>query len=78
MRHFTTISVLLLLPLFLLCGCENDTSNDLGDGGDGGGGDPVGTDQTCIGCHSSRDNLELALAGKVEGSKVLVPNKGDG
>ena len=77
MRHITTISVLLLLPLFLLCGCDNDTTNDLGDG-DGGGGDPIGTGKSCIGCHSSRENLELALAGKVEGSKVMVPNKGDG
>lgn len=73
MRHFLTISVLLLVPMFFLWGCDNDTSNgDIGDGG------PVGTDVTCIGCHSSRENLELALGGKTEGSKVMVPNKGDG
>ncbi len=74
MRHLLTISILLLLPLFLLCGCENDTTNDLGTGD----GAPVGDEKTCIGCHSSRENLELALGGKTEGSKVLVPNKGDG
>ncbi len=73
MRHFLTISVLLLVPLFFLWGCENDTTN-----GDITGGGPVGTDLTCIGCHSSREMLELALGGKTEGSKVMVPNKGDG
>ena len=73
MRQFLTISVLLLVPLFFLGGCDNDTSN-----GDISGGGPEGTDQTCIGCHSSRENLEIALGGKTEGSKVLVPNKGDG
>jgi hypothetical protein len=74
MRHFLTISVLFMVPLFFLWGCENDTSND-GITGGGGGGDV--TDMTCIGCHSSRDMLEAAI-GKVSGSKVLVPNKGDG
>lgn len=73
MRHFLNLSVLLLVPLFFLWGCDNDTTN-----GDIDGGGPVGTDVTCIGCHSSRENLELALGGKVEGSKVMVPNKGDG
>ena len=71
MRHFLIISIL-LLPLFFLWGCDNDTSN-----GDVGSGGPVVTDQTCIGCHSSRENLEIAL-GDVAGSKVPVPNKGDG
>ncbi len=69
MRQILTISVLLLVPLFFLWGCTNDTSN---------GGGPVGTEMTCIGCHSSQERLETALEGKVEGSKVLVPNKGDG
>ncbi len=67
MRHIMTISVLLLVPLFFLVGCENDTSNGVVVGG-----------ETCIGCHSSQANLEQALAGKTEGSKVSVPNKGDG
>ena len=73
MRHLLTISVLFMVPLFFLWGCENDTSND---GITGGGGGAV-TDMTCIGCHSSQELLELAL-GKVGGSKVLVPNKDDG
>ena len=68
-----TISVLLLVPLFFLWGCDNDTSN-----GDIVGGGPGATDMTCIGCHSSQEMLELALAGKTEGSKRMVPNKGDG
>ncbi len=76
MRHLFTISVLFLVPLFFLWGCENDTSNDgiTGSGGDGGG---EVTNMTCLGCHSSRDLLEAAL-GDLSGSKVLVPNKGDG
>ncbi len=85
MRHFRTLrrtlrrtislafSALMLISLLSLGGCDNDTSNGDIDGGTG----PVVTDQTCIGCHSSRANLELAL-GDVAGSKVPVPNKGDG
>ena len=72
MRNSLTISVLVLLPLFFLWGCDNDTSN-----GDPSGEGPAITDLTCIGCHSSREMLEEAL-GKVGGSKVLVYNKDDG
>ncbi len=71
MRNSLTISILVLLPLFFLWGCDNDTSN-----GDPSGEDPVITDLSCIDCHSSREMLEAAL-GKAGGSKVLVPNKGD-
>ena len=72
MRQFLTFSVLVLVPLFFLWGCDNDTSNgDIVDG-------PGTNGMTCIGCHSSREMLELALAGSPGGSKVSVPNKGDG
>ena len=67
MRHILTISVLLLVPLYFLWGCDNDTSN----------GVPVGTGATCIGCHSSQTQLEAAI-GSEEGSKILVYNKDDG
>jgi len=76
MRHLLTISVLFVVPLFFLWGCENDTSNSGITGAGGGGGGNV-TDETCIGCHSSQELLEAAL-GKVVGSKVLVPHKEDG
>jgi len=72
MRHLLTLSVLLLVPMFFLWGCDNDTTN-----GDVGGGGPEIKDGTCIGCHSSEELLQAALA-SVAGSKVLVPNKGDG
>ncbi len=73
MRQFWTISLLLVVPLFFLWGCDNDTSN--GDITDGGGG-PVMTDLTCIGCHSSADMLQEALAD--QGVVMRVPNKDDG
>ncbi len=66
MKNFLTISVLLVVPLVFLWGCENDTTN--GEVPEGG---------TCIGCHSSRDMLEAAL-GEVAGPNVLIGNKGDG
>ena len=72
MTNSLLVSTLLVLPLFFLWGCDNDTSN-----GDIEGGGPEMTDQTCIGCHSSRDNLEEALA-KTGGSKVMVAHKDDG
>ncbi|MCP4292592.1 MAG: hypothetical protein GY780_12250 [bacterium] len=75
MRSYVTnsfiLGVLVVLPLFFLWGCENDTTNGDIDGG------PEVTEMSCIGCHSSREMLEEAL-GKTGGSKVMVPNKGDG
>jgi len=71
MRQFWTISLLLVVPLFFLWGCDNDTSN-----GDIEGEGPVVTDLTCIGCHSSRDMLEDSLADM--GVVMRVPNKDDG
>ncbi len=78
MRHFWTTGILLVLPLFFLWGCDNDTSNgDIGNGGPIDPGGPEPTDLTCIGCHSSRESLEDALAGKI-GPVLGVPNKDDG
>lgn len=79
MRQFWTINLLLLLPIFFLYGCENDTSN-----GDFEGTGPVVTDMTCLGCHSDQEMLEESLGGKTQASsktqasKVKVGHKGDG
>lgn len=73
-------SILLALPLMVLLalwGCENDTSNDVASpgGGDDGGGGGVVTDKTCLGCHSSEDELKAALGEEVV---LAIPNKDDG
>ncbi len=51
----------MLLSLALLCGCENDTSNDLAGLGDGDN-----ADKTCLGCHSSETRLKEALGVKAD------------
>ena len=72
MKRFIILPVLVLLALFALWGCENDTSNGPVDP-DG----PVATDKTCLGCHSSEEMLKASLP-DTSGSKVLIGNKGDG
>lgn len=76
MKRTLPILVLTLFATLLLWGCEHDTSNGPGDPGDPGT-DPVVTDKTCLGCHSDQAELVLAL-GEESGSKVAVPDKGDG
>jgi len=72
MRRTLPLLVLAAFAMLLLWGCDHDTTN---------GTDPVDTgvvtDKTCLGCHSEKAELLLAL-GDEAGSKVLVPNKGDG
>lgn len=61
MKRLAILGVLPLLGLFLLWGCENDTSNELvGPGGNA-------ADKTCLGCHASETLLKeaLGLDGKV-------------
>ena len=68
-------SILVVLPLLVLAalwGCDNDTSNDITDPPPGGGT----TDKTCIGCHSSEDELKAALGEK--SVTIKVANKDDG
>ena len=73
MKRFIILPVLVLLALFALWGCDNDTSNGpVEPGGEGGT-----TDKTCLGCHSSEEMLKAALS-DTSGSKVLIGNKGDG
>ncbi len=55
----------ILLSLALLWGCENDTSNELAGPG---GGDT--TDKTCLGCHSSEEQLKDALG--IEGKVTIA------
>lgn len=74
MNRIFTVSVLMLLALFCLWGCEHDTTNGPVDPG---GGNGAHTDLTCLGCHSSEDMLQEALGGE-EGSKVAVAHKDDG
>ena len=74
MKRMIPFSILaVLLVLCFLCGCENDTGNDLGEGPGGGG---TTTDMSCLGCHSSQEMLEEALG--EEGAKVEVAIKSDG
>jgi|GEM_PF-1318994 len=76
MNRLLVLALLPMAALLFIWGCDNDTSNKISDPGGGGGPEP--TDKTCLSCHSSEDALKEALDGKVSGSKVLVPNKGDG
>lgn len=70
MKRLAPISaVMALLMLLFLWGCDHDTSNDVGDG-------TPSTGTTCLGCHSSQEMLEDALA--ESGSKVEVAIKSDG
>ncbi|MBD3220738.1 hypothetical protein GF314_05810 [bacterium] len=69
----TLRSILVVVPLLVLAalwGCDNDTSNDVS-------GEPGGptTDKTCLGCHSSEDELKAALG---EEATIAVALKDDG
>ena len=70
MKYTIPIGALLLLALFGLWGCENDTTNDLG-------APAQLTDMTCLGCHSSEAMLKETL-GAVATAKVGTPFKDDG
>ena len=70
MKRFIILPVLVLLALFALWGCDNDTSNGPVD-------PPEVSDKTCLGCHSSEEMLKASLS-DTSGSKVLIGNKGDG
>lgn len=72
-RTFAILTLLLLPILFGLGGCENDTSNDLGEPG---GGTQL-TDKSCLGCHSNEDMLKETL-GEVATAKVGPALKDDG
>ena len=76
MRRTLPAMILMTLLAVLMWGCEHDTTNGPGEPTDPGGGGVV-TDKTCLGCHSDQAELVLAL-GEESGSKVPVPNKGDG
>lgn len=72
MKRMIPIGALMaLLALFFLWGCDNDTSNDVGDGGGNV------TDKSCLGCHSSEEMLKASLP-EESGSKVAVAIKSDG
>jgi len=73
MNRAFLIAVLPLLALLALAGCDNDTTNVV----DGPGSGLPATDKTCLGCHSSQEDL-IASVGKEEGSKFTRYDKGDG
>lgn len=73
----TQRSILVVLPLVVLAalwGCDNDTTNEIVGNGDGTG--PVVTDKTCLGCHSSEDDLKAALGD--EKVTLRIVSKADG
>jgi uncharacterized protein YcfL len=76
MNRILTALLVVAFAAFLLVGCDNDTSNEINEPGDGDGGGTV-TEMTCLGCHSSEELLVASL-GEESGSKVAVPNKDDG
>jgi len=73
MNRSLLIAVLPLLALLAFWGCDNDTTNVV----DVPGGGTPATDKTCLGCHSSQEEL-MATADKEEGSKFIRYDKGDG
>ncbi len=72
-NRFLTLAMLPVLLAIVLWGCEHDTSNGPVDPGD----DPPVTDMTCLGCHSSQTELQLAL-GEEKASEVGTSFKSDG
>ena len=72
------IWILALAPLVLgvaLWGCTEKEHEITLPPPDGGG--TPDKELTCIGCHESEEMLKASL-GKTSGSKVGVPDKGDG
>ncbi len=72
MRSYVTnsfiLGVLVVLPLFFLWGCENDTSNGPAD---------LAGDKTCLACHSSEERLVASLGEESRG-EVVTALKDDG
>ena len=73
MKRFIILPVLVLLALFALWGCDNDTSNGPVDPGAG----DIPPEKSCLGCHSSEELLKVA-SGSISGSKVVPRAKGGG
>ncbi len=76
MKRAYLLAVLTVLALFALTGCDNATENIV----DGPGSGVPTTDKTCLGCHSSQDELLAALGkdGDAEKAKFFVYDKSDG
>ncbi|MDX2474609.1 MAG: hypothetical protein QNL91_12975 [Candidatus Krumholzibacteria bacterium] len=73
MKRVFLLTVLALIALLALGGCDNDTENIVD-------GPLPATDKTCLGCHSSQDELLAALGkdGDAEKAKFFVYDKSDG
>ena len=76
MKRAFLLTVLALIALLALGGCDNATENIV----DGPGSGLPATDKTCLGCHSSQDELLAALGkdGDAEKAKIFVYDKSDG
>ena len=76
MKRAFALIVMALIALLALWGCDNATDNIV----DGPGSGLPATDKTCLGCHSSQEDLLAALGkdGDVESVKVYTYNKDDG
>ncbi len=73
MKRTFLLTVLALIALLALGGCDNDTETIVD-------GPLPTTDKTCLGCHSSQDELLAALGkdGDAEKAKIFVYDKSDG
>ncbi|MCB1182229.1 hypothetical protein KDM41_02270 [bacterium] len=78
MKRACLFVVLAVLALLALVGCDNDTANVVEGPGNGL---PV-TDKTCLGCHSSQEELQLALSDTAKAdftrSNFSIFDKSDG
>lgn len=76
MKRVFLFTVLTLLALLALGGCDNATENLV----DGPGSGVPTTDKTCLGCHSSQEKLLASLGkdGDATKSEIFVYNKSDG
>lgn len=73
MNRRCLLAVLSLVALPALWGCDNDTTNVV----EGPGGTTQVTDKTCLGCHSSQAELQLALGSGVT-PRIKAWEKDDG
>jgi hypothetical protein len=76
MKRAFLLTVLALIALLAFGGCDNATENIV----DGPGSGLPTTDKTCLGCHSSQDELLAALGkdGDAEKAEFFVYDKSDG
>jgi hypothetical protein len=75
MKKLLASGALPLLVFLLVVGCSEDNPNGITNPDDDL--PPLTTTNTCLGCHSSEDNLKAAV-GSGGSAMVLAVNSGDG